>query len=202
MRIVGLTGGIASGKSTVAGLLEKLGARVIDADKLAREVVRPGEPAWQEIVDWLGPDILLPDRTLSRERIARLVFSDSQARSRLEAITHPAIRRCVKQAVAAAKEQGAAVVVLDIPLLFEVGWTEMMDEIWVVYVDQSTQEARLMDRDRMTLRDALSRIASQMSLAEKARLATTVIDNSKDFAYTKEQVEVAWQQTMAVATTG
>ncbi|MDR3590260.1 MAG: dephospho-CoA kinase [Negativicutes bacterium] len=202
MRIVGLTGGIASGKSTVAGLLEKLGARVIDADKLAREVVRPGEPAWQEIVDWLGPDILLPDRTLSRERIARLVFSDSQARSRLEAITHPAIRRCVKQAVAAAKEQGAAVVVLDIPLLFEVGWTEMMDEIWVVYVDQSTQEARLMDRDRMTLRDALARIASQMSLAEKARLATTVIDNSKDFAYTKEQVEVAWQQTMAVATTG
>lgn len=202
MRIVGLTGGIASGKSTVAGLLEKLGARVIDADKLAREVVRPGEPAWQEIVDWLGPDILLPDRTLSRERIARLVFSDSQARSRLEAITHPAIRRCVKQAVAAAKEQGAAVVVLDIPLLFEVGWTEMMDEIWVIYVDQSTQEARLMDRDRMTLRDALARIASQMSLAEKARLATTVIDNSKDFAYTKEQVEVAWQQTMAVATTG
>ncbi len=199
MRIVGLTGGIASGKSTVAGLLEKLGAFLIDADKLARTVVRPGQPALREIVDWLGAGILLPDGTLDREALARIVFSDRQARARLEGITHPAIRRCVEQAVAEAKDRGISVVVLDIPLLFEVGWTGLIDETWVVYVDRPTQEARLMDRDALTREDALMRINSQMNLTEKARLATTVIDNSEDLANTKRQVEAAWRRTLAAA---
>lgn len=199
MRIVGLTGGIASGKSTVARLLEKLGACIIDADKLARDVVQPGMPAWQEIVDWLGTGILLPDSALNREQLASIVFSDPNARSKLENITHPRIRSSIEQAVAAAKERGVAVVVLDIPLLFEVGWTELMDEIWVVYVDSSTQQARLVSRDRLTSDDARKRIDSQMSLVEKARLANTVIDNSRDFKHTTKQVEEAWRRTLTAA---
>jgi len=199
MRIVGLTGGIASGKSTVAGLLETLGACIIDADKLAREVVKPGNPAWQEIIDWFGPDILLPDDSLNRERLAQIVFGDSQARAKLEAITHPEIRRRVEQALAAAKDRGVKVVVLDIPLLFEVGWTELIDEIWVVYVDQDTQVERLMDRDGVTREAALMRIHSQMCLEEKARLAKVVVDNSKDVETTKKQVEAAWRRTKAAA---
>lgn len=194
MRIIGLTGGIASGKSTVSAMLAELGAYIVDADRLARRVVEPGEPAWQEIVDWLGQGVLLDDGVLDRGKIGAVVFADAAARKRLEAITHPRIRAEMCSQVAVAAEQGFSVAVLDVPLLFEAGWDKMVDETWVVAVDAATQLERLTRRDGMIRGDAEARIAAQMALADKVRLADVVIDNSKDVESTRRQVQIAWQR--------
>jgi dephospho-CoA kinase len=194
MRIIGLTGGIASGKSTVSAMLAELGAYIVDADRLARRVVETGKPAWQEIVDWLGQGVLLDDGALDRGKLGAVVFADAAARKRLEAITHPRIRSEMCGQVAAAAEQGFGVAVLDVPLLFETGWDKMANETWVVAVDAATQLERLMRRDGLTRGDAKARIAAQMALAEKVRLADVVIDNSKDVESTRRQVQIAWQR--------
>lgn len=199
MRIIGLTGGIGSGKSTVAEMLVQLGARLIDADKLAREVVRPGEAAWQEIIDWLGPDILLSDSSINRKRLGGIIFADPEARAKLDRITHPYISSAMRQALAEAASVGAKLVVVDIPLLFEKGWGKLADEIWVVYVDEATQLDRLMARDSLSRSEAAARIGAQMSLTDKARLADVVIDNSKDIDGTRQQVEAAWRRTTTTA---
>lgn len=199
MRIIGLTGGIGSGKSTVAEMLVQLGARLIDADKLAREVVRPGEAAWQEIIDWLGPDILLSDSSINRKRLGGIIFADPEARAKLDRITHPYISSAMRQALAEAASVGAKLVVVDIPLLFEKGWGKLADEIWVVYVDEATQLDRLMARDSLSRSEAAARIGAQMSLTDKARLADVVIDNSKDIDDTRQQVEAAWRRTTTTA---
>lgn len=194
MRIIGLTGGIASGKSTVSRLLRELGATVVDTDVLAREVVEPGQPAWAEIVAWLGREVLLPDGSLDRRKVGELVFGDRQARARLEAITHPRIDAAAREALAAAERAGARVAVLDVPLLYEAGWDKKVDEVWVVYVDEATQKSRLMARDGLTEAQAAARMAAQMSLAEKARRAGVVIDNGGDPAGTAAQVTAAWRR--------
>ncbi len=194
MRVIGLTGGIASGKSTVSGMLRELGARVIDADAIAREVVEPGRPALAEIVAWLGRDILLADGSLDRRKLGELVFGDSAARAALEGITHPRITAAAKEALAAAEREGCAVAVLDVPLLYEAGWDEGVDEVWVVYVDAATQLSRLMARDSLTAAQAAARVAAQMSLEEKARRADIVIDNSGDPGGTAAQVAAAWRR--------
>ncbi len=195
MRVIGLTGGIASGKSTVAAMLRELGARVIDADALAREVVEPGRPAWEEIVAWLGRDFLLADGSLDRRKLGELVFADGKARAALEGITHPRIMAAAKEALAAAERDGCAVAVLDVPLLYEAGWDEGVDEVWVVYVDEATQRKRLMARDGLTDGQAAARMAAQMSLAAKAGRADVVIDNSGDQESTAGQVAAAWERT-------
>lgn len=194
MRVIGLTGGIASGKSTVTGMLRDMGARVADTDAIAREVVAPGRPAWEDIVAWLGRDILLADGAIDRRKLGELVFADSSARARLEAITHPRIAAAVKAAVAAAAAEGLPAVVLDVPLLYEAGWDKDVDEVWVVYVDEATQLSRLLARDDLTPDEARARMAAQMSLAEKARRADVVIDNGGDLAKTREQTAAAWRR--------
>lgn len=193
MRVIGLTGGIASGKSTVSRMLRELGARVIDADAIAREVVEPGRPALTEIVAWLGRDILLDDGSLNRAKLGELVFGDSAARAALESITHPRITAAAKAALSAAERDGCAVAVLDVPLLYEAGWDRYVDEVWVVYVDVATQLSRLMARDSLTDSQAAARVAAQMSLEEKARRADIVIDNSGDPQDTAAQVDAAWR---------
>ncbi|MDT8900729.1 dephospho-CoA kinase [Anaeroselena agilis] len=194
MRVIGLTGGIASGKSTVSGMLRELGARVIDADAIAREVVEPGRPARDEIVAWLGRDILLADGSLDRRKLGELVFGDSKARAVLEGITHPRITAAAKEALAAAEREGCAAAVLDVPLLYEAGWDAYVDEVWVVYVDAATQLRRLMERDSLTEGQAAARVAAQMSLEEKARRADIVIDNSGAPESTAAQVAAAWRR--------
>lgn len=194
MRVIGLTGGIASGKSTVTGMLRDMGARVADTDAIAREVVAPGRPAWEDIVAWLGQGILLADGAIDRRRLGDLVFADSAAREKLEAITHPRIAAAVKAAMAAAAAEGLPAVVLDVPLLYEAGWDKDVDEVWVVYVDEATQLSRLLARDDLTPDEARARMAAQMSLAEKARRADVVIDNGGDLAKTREQTAAAWRR--------
>jgi dephospho-CoA kinase len=187
--LVGLTGGIATGKSTVSNMLRGLGAEIIDADQLARQVVEPGQPAWREIVEEFGRDVLTPDGTLDRKKLGAIVFANPEQRKRLEAITHPAIRARVKARVDELAARGfAGIVFYDAAILIEALGHQDMDRIVVVMTDEATQVARLRGRDGTDDAEGRRKIASQMPLAEKAKLADYVIDNSGDREATAEQV--------------
>ena len=177
--LVGLTGGIATGKSTVTGLLASPSVRVVDADALAREVVEPGTSAHALIVAEFGRDVLQPDGRLGRARLGEIVFQDEAKRKRLEAITHPAIRARFEQLMADLERQGFdGILIWDAALLVESGGHNKMDKVVVVTTDPATQLRRLIARDGSTEEAARARTASQMPLAVKARAADYVIDNS------------------------
>lgn len=194
MRIIGLTGGIASGKTSVATLLERLGAVVVDADRLAREIVEPGEEALAGIVAAFGDQVLNCDGTLNRAALAEIVFADQAARRTLEAITHPAIRQRAEKRLARLKEAGVETAFYMAPLLFEAGTASRVQEVWVVYLDRETQLERLMARDGLNREAALLRISSQMPMEEKKRLASIVIDNSGSRSELKAQVLRLWRE--------
>lgn len=179
MKILGLTGGIASGKSTAARTLRELGSIIIDADVVARCAVEPGQPAWYDVVDFFGRDILNPDNTINREKLGLQVFSQPDYLKKLNQLTHPRIMEEIKRRLkSAAQEEPDRVLVLEVPLLYETNMERLCDWVWVVWVDAETQIQRLMNRDGISRADALSRIGSQMPLDEKARRADLVIDNS------------------------
>jgi len=188
--IVGLTGGIASGKSAVADLLARHGAVIIDADVLAREVVEPGTPGLAAVVGRFGRSVLRPDGTLDRARLGEIVFSDAAARADLNAIVHPAVR--ARAATLAAQAPADAVVVHVIPLLVETGQATSFDPVVVVDVDEQTQLRRLMARSHLTRADAEARLAAQASRAERLEAADLVIDNSGSFADLARQVDTLW----------
>ena len=196
--LVGLTGGIASGKSVVSRQLVALGCRLVDADVLAREVVAPGEPAWRAIVEEFGREVVGPDDQLDRKRLGAIVFADPGRRKALEAITHPAIlarRQAILDTWAAAGFDG--LVVLDIPLLVEVGAATHVDRVVVVYAEREVQLARLMSRDRFERAEAERRVSSQMPLAEKVRYAHYVVDNSGTPDETAAQVRAVHAALLA-----
>ena len=178
MRIVGLTGGIATGKSTFAEALRARGAPVIDADVLAREVVAPGSPALAEIARTFGPGVLGPDDALDRKRLGALVFADPEARHRLEAITHPAIRQLMLAETARLAEAGHPLAFYDAPLLYEVGIDAVVDAVVVVYAPEQAQRARLAARDWASAAEAEARLAAQWPIDEKAARADFVVDNT------------------------
>ncbi len=196
MYVIGLTGGIASGKSTVSNILRQLGAYIIDADQLAREVVLPDEPAWEEIVEHFGREILLPDKTINRKVLGEKIFGNFAAKEQLEKIIHPRIRTKVEAAMQQAAFQGYDIVVLDVPLLLEVGWHSMADEVWVVFIDTETQLSRLMTRDGLGRLQAIKRLNSQMALTEKKKFADIIIDNSGSLDNTRQQLLAAWHEVM------
>jgi dephospho-CoA kinase len=185
--LVGLTGGLATGKSTVSDVLRRLGCVVLDADVLAREVVEPGEPALAAIAAEFGPEVLRADGTLDRKRLGAIVFADPARRRRVEAITHPAIRdRFLARLAELEAQDFAGIVVWDAPVMIESGGYQAMDRLVVVVTDPATQRARALARDGDAA-DADRKIASQMPLAEKAKLADYVIDNSGDRAATESR---------------
>jgi dephospho-CoA kinase len=187
--LVGLTGGIATGKSTVSAMFRELGAEIIDADRLAREVVAPGEPALAEIARVFGSEVLLPDGGLDRKALGAIVFGDPEKRRALERITHPAIRERFVRRLAELEASGfTGVVLFDAAVLIESGNYRNMDHLVVVLNDEPTQLARLMARDGLGDDEALARVRSQMPVAEKAKLADHVIDNSGDRARTAARV--------------
>ncbi len=188
VKLIGLTGGIASGKSTVAQLFKKVGLPVIDADEIAREVVRPKKKALREIVATFGEGILMPDGTLDREKMASIIFGDPSKRSLLESITHPEILRELVRRVTALKKKKERLIVIDVPLLFESGLHRQMDRNVLVRLDPEVQLRRLTARDRLPEIVAWQRILSQMPTAEKERLAHFVIDNSGSLEETGRQV--------------
>lgn len=194
MKVIGLTGGIASGKSTVARILERLGAVIIDADLLSREAVLPGTTAHNAIVSEFGPGILLPDANIDRKALGRIIFAAPQARRQLEAITHPAIAHLAEERIREARRSGAPVTFYVAPLLIEAGATNRVDDIWVVYVDRETQIARLIERDHIQREEAEQRLAAQIPMEEKATYGSAVIDNRGTPEDTERQVIALWEE--------
>lgn len=178
MKIIGLTGGIGSGKSSVAGALRERGALIIDADKVAHQIMEPGRPAWHDIVQAFGKEILNEDQTINREKLGAIVFNEPEKLEKLNQITHPRVMESFKESLREIRHTNPyAIVFLEIPLLYETRSERICDEVWVVWVDRETQIERLMERNSYTREEAIMRIDAQMSLDEKARMADVVLDN-------------------------
>ena len=200
MRLIGLTGGIGSGKSTVSGYLRDLGATVVDADEGARAVVEPGTPGHDRVVAEFGPGILRDGR-LDRAKLAEIVFHDPEALARLNGIVHPLVREWTVARLAEAAEAGAEVVVQDIPLLFENGLEAVLPVTVVVWVPVEVQVERLVGRG-MSEDDARARIANQLPIDAKREKATYVIDNSGSREATRAQTERVWTSITASVSSG
>jgi dephospho-CoA kinase len=176
MILVGLTGGVATGKTTVAKMFQRCGAVVIDADVLAREVVKPGKPAWREIVRAFGKGVVTPDRTIDRHALGTIVFHNKAKLRLLERIVHPRVaREQARLTRQATRKDPRAVVIYDVPLLFEAGIDKRVDRVIVVTADRETQIARLKKRNRLARADALRRIRNQVPLAQKINCADFVL---------------------------
>ena len=196
--LVGLTGSIATGKSTVSRMFAHLGARVLDADALAREVVMPGQPAYLKIVQEFGQGVVQEDGSLDRKALGAIVFADPARRKRLEEITHPAIGLRQQRILSVLEEEEfEGIVIWDVALLFETGGVARMDRVVVVYTDPDTELARLMTRDAIPEEQARGRMASQMPVAEKAKRAHYVIDNSGERVDTERQVKAVYESLLA-----
>ena len=188
MLLVGLTGGIATGKSLVSQILKELGAYIIDADKIARQVVEPEKPAWFEIVKFFGRDIINKDKTINRKRLGEIIFNDPVKKRKLEEIVHPKV---IEEENRLVKEYGRknpnGIVIIDAALLIEAGSHKRVDKLIVVYADKETQFKRLSERDGLSRADAEKRTASQLPLDKKVKMADFVIDNSKGIEETQRQ---------------
>lgn len=176
--IIGLTGSIGTGKSTIANRFKDLKIPVVDADLIARQVVEPGEGAYEQIVETFGEEILQSDKTLDRKALGRVVFQDDGKREQLNAIVHPAIRKEIIQQRDAYVAEEVQCVVVDIPLLYESNLIDYVDKVLVVYVNELVQLERVVLRDESTEEEAKQRIASQIPISEKAKMADEVIDNN------------------------
>ncbi|MCI1590157.1 dephospho-CoA kinase [Heyndrickxia oleronia] len=187
-KIIGLTGGIASGKSTVSNLLRRKGFAIVDADIAARKVVEIGKDAYKQIVEAFGPEILQQDQNLDRKKLGTIVFHDEEKRLMLNQIVHPAVREYMQKEKETALKQGKETVIMDIPLLFESNLGFMVDQTILVYVEQSIQLQRLMDRNQFTEAEAMARIQSQMPLEEKIEKSDAVINNNGTIDETEQQL--------------
>ena len=193
MVVIGLTGGIASGKSTVSRMLRELGAPVIDADAIVHELQQPGTPVTMAIAQEFGPEVIGPGGALDRAALGRIIFGDAARRKALEAIVHPAVRQRMWSEVDRLRAEGRPAVVLDVPLLIESEIHRTVDRVWVVYIDRDLQRRRLMARDGLSESQADQRIAAQMSLDQKRTFADLVINNRGTLELTRSQVECAWR---------
>ena len=192
--VIGLTGGIASGKSTVAGMFADLGAVIIDADKIARDVVDPGQEGLHSIVQHFGEEVLDQEGRLDRKKMGGLVFSNEEARKMLNSLLHPLIRSRMEQEKQKALLLHPPLIILDIPLLYESNWQKRLEKVIVVYVPESLQVQRLMSRNCLTLEEATQRIKAQMPIEEKKQRADFLIDNSGTTEKTKEQVALLFRR--------
>ncbi|MEC0368913.1 dephospho-CoA kinase [Paenibacillus chibensis] len=191
--IIGLTGGIATGKSTVSALLIRKGALLVDADVIAREVMLPGHPVLAAVAEHFGQAVLLADGTLDRKKLGDIVFREPAQRQALNEITHPAIRLEIRrQMESLEREHPERLVVVDIPLLFESGLESMFERVMLVYAPASIQKERLMNRNQLTAEEAEARINSQMDIEEKKRKADVIIDNSGSAEETQRQIDEFW----------
>ncbi len=187
--IIGLTGGIASGKSTIANMLKNEGITVIDADVESRLAVEQGEEAYDHIVNHFSKSILLEDGSINRAKLGEIIFNIKEERMKLNEIVHPAVRKRMLQKKESAENNGEAIIIMDIPLLYESKFTELVDKTLLVFVDEDIQLQRLMERNHYSKQEALARIHSQMPLADKKRLADVVIDNNGSLEQTELQLK-------------
>lgn len=199
MRTIGLTGSIACGKSNVSATLKELGAVIIDGDLLSRELTAPGGLALPAIREAFGDAVFLPDGTLNRRALGSVVFGHDEARARLDAIMHPLVIFLTRQRMAEARKAGAALCVLDMPLLYETGMEKLCDAVWCVWLPREIQLGRLMARDGFTREEAEARLRSQLSADEKAARADVVIDTSGSIEYTKSMIPALYAKEIAQA---
>ena len=189
MKIVGLTGGISSGKSTVSSYLKQLKIPVIDADEVARKVVEPNSQGAIEIRKAFGSDVFEEDGSLNRQKLGALIFSNAENRQKLDELLQPLIKIMILDEIEEYRQKGETMIVLDLPLLFEKHYEKLCEEIIVVYVPRELQLERLMKRNQYTKQEALSRIDSQLSIEEKRKRATVLLDNQGTVQQLYQQVE-------------
>ena len=197
MKVIGLTGGIGTGKSTVSQYLAELGAVVMDADKVGHEVFKPGTEAWREVVDTFGRQILTPDGEIDRKKLGDIVFSDTEARLRLNQIIHPRAYDMVKARLEEYRQQGVDVVVLEVILLIESNWASLVDEVWVTVASEAAVLERLKQQRGLSEEQVLARIRSQLSSEERAKHAKVIINNDGDLNQLKAEVTEIWENLQA-----
>jgi dephospho-CoA kinase len=197
---VGLTGGIASGKSTVSEIFANLGAKILDADEVAREVLLPGQPAWTRLRQVFGEEFFHPDGTVKRKQLRKLVFADPEKRKQLNEIVHPeVIKEINRRSESWSSSDQAGVLLVDVPLLLEVGVANRFDKVVVVYASESVQIKRLLQRDGISEEEAKQALSAQMPLGKKVEQADYVIDNNGTPEETQAQVEEVWQELLVLA---
>ncbi len=196
MYVIGLTGGIGSGKSTVVRMLEQKGAVLLSADAVGHEVYLPGRPAWQEIVDAFGRQVVAEDGTIDRKKLGAIAFSDPQQLQRLNAITHPRMKEMMREKLQAERAGGTQVAVLEAALLFDAGWDDLTDEVWVTVVPPELAARRTAERSGLSVEEVLSRIRAQMSNEERIARSQVVIDTGCPLERTRKQVDEEWERLM------
>ncbi len=189
MKVIGLTGGIACGKSSVGDILRKLGVKVIDADEIAHQIYQPGTPVHSKIVTEFGQDILDAGGRINRQKLGKIVFQNQAARLRLEAITHPVIIQEIDNLVNTARSENYPILVVEVPLLFEAGLERQFDYIWVVSARPDVQLERLMKRNRLSREEATARLAVQLSLDYKEGKADVIVYNNNDLSDLEEEIK-------------
>ncbi len=194
MIVIGLTGGIGTGKTAVADMLRDLGAAVISADQVAHEVYRPGSDGWREVVAEFGEKVLSPGGEVDRRRLADIVFKDQRALTRLNAIVHPRARSMVEERVRELRELGEEVAVVEAILLLEAGWADLTDEVWVTTAPEDKVAERVRVRNQLELTAVQARVRSQMSQDERLLRADAVIDNGGSLEELRERVRVLWRK--------
>jgi len=195
MLIVGLTGGIASGKSTIADMFKREGAYIIDIDMISRDVVKPGKPAWQDVVHIFGKEVLNEDQTLNRKKVGDIVFSDAEKRKKLEEIIHPKITaETLMKINEIAKKDNQAIVIIDIPLLIETDKQDTVNKVVLVYTSPQGQIERLVKRDGLSLEDAHKRLASQMPIENKKKYAHYIINNEEPLKEIQKRVKEIFRE--------
>jgi len=194
MKVIGLTGGIGSGKSTVSRFLAELGAVIIDADKVGHEALKPDTEIWRKVVAAFGTGILKPNREIDRKKLGKIVFGNPEALARLNQIMHPPMYQLVKAQIKEYRQQGGEVVVLEAPLLIEAGWTSLVDEVWVTVAPEPTVVRRLKEKVGLSERESLARIRSQLSSEERVKHADVVVDTDCDLGELRERVKEQWQR--------
>jgi dephospho-CoA kinase len=197
MKVIGLTGGIGSGKSTVSRFLAELGAAIINADKIGHEVFNPDAEVWREVVAAFGKQVVAANGTIDRKKLGAIVFGNPEARIRLNQIMHPRIYDVVKAQLEEYRRQKASVVVLEAPLLLEAGWTSLVDEVWVTTASEDTVLKRLRGRTGLSEAESKARIRSQLPMEERVRYADVVIDTDCDLDKLKAKVEELWRKLQA-----
>jgi len=193
-RVIGLTGGIGSGKSTISQYLAELGAVVIDADKIGHQVFQPGTGAWRDVVATFGQQVVAPGGEIDRKKLGEIVFNDPESMTRLNEIMHPRMYQMAEEQIEQYRRQGVPAVVLEAAILIEAGWTPLVDEVWVVTVSEKAVVKRLKEQRGLDEEQTLSRIRSQMQTEERIKHADIVISNDADLSKVKARVKELWDR--------
>ncbi|MDY6855003.1 MAG: dephospho-CoA kinase [Thermodesulfobacteriota bacterium] len=200
MNVIGLTGGIAAGKSTVSEILSQLGAEIIDADKVGHQIYLPGTEAWKDLINTFGEDILLPEKTINRPILSKIVFADKKALNKLNQIVHPRMYKKIEEEIEIirARNNNTGVVVLDAAILIEANWLPLVDQVWLVVAEHNVVLERLCKNKGFTQEHAKSRISSQLNDEERRRYADIIIENNRTLSEVREHVKEAWTELTGI----